>query len=43
MGNPDYPKFFVYLIVFVCSMLLLVLANNLLLAFVGWEGEGVCS
>ena len=39
----DYPKFFIYLNLFVFSMLLLVLANNLLLTFVGWEGVGVCS
>jgi len=39
----DYTKFFVYMNLFVFSMLLLVLANNLLLTFVGWEGVGVCS
>jgi NADH-quinone oxidoreductase subunit L len=39
----DYSKFFIYLNLFVFSMLLLVLANNLLLTFVGWEGVGVCS
>jgi NADH-quinone oxidoreductase subunit L len=39
----DYTKFFVYLNLFVFSMLLLVLGNNLLLTFVGWEGVGVCS
>jgi NADH-quinone oxidoreductase subunit L len=39
----DYTKFFVYLNAFVFSMLLLVLANNLVLTFVGWEGVGVCS
>jgi NADH-quinone oxidoreductase subunit L len=42
-GDGDYPKFFVYLNLFVFSMLVLVLANNLLLTFVGWEGVGVCS
>ena len=42
-GDADYPKFFVYLNLFVFSMLVLVLANNLLLTFVGWEGVGVCS
>ncbi len=42
-GDQDYPKFFLYLNLFVFSMLLLVLANNLLLTFVGWEGVGVCS
>jgi NADH-quinone oxidoreductase subunit L len=39
----DYSKFFIYLNLFVFSMVLLVLANNLLLTFVGWEGVGVCS
>ena len=42
-GDRDYPKFFLYLNLFVFSMLLLVLADNLLLTFVGWEGVGVCS
>ena len=42
-GERDYRKFFLYLNLFVFSMLLLVLANNLLLTFVGWEGVGVCS
>ncbi|HXQ89901.1 MAG TPA: NADH-quinone oxidoreductase subunit L [Acidimicrobiales bacterium] len=41
--DPDYPKFFLYLNLFVASMLILVLANNLLFTFVGWEGVGVCS
>jgi NADH-quinone oxidoreductase subunit L len=39
----DYSKFFIYLNLFVFSMLALVLANNLLVTFVGWEGVGVCS
>ncbi|HEV3327908.1 MAG TPA: NADH-quinone oxidoreductase subunit L [Acidimicrobiales bacterium] len=39
----DYTKFFVYLNLFVFSMLLLVLADNLLITFIGWEGVGVCS
>jgi NADH-quinone oxidoreductase subunit L len=39
----DYSKFFIYMNLFVFSMVLLVLANNLLLTFVGWEGVGVCS
>src|SRR6201999_383992 len=39
----DYSKFFLYLNLFVFSMLVLVLANNFLLTFVGWEGVGVCS
>src|SRR5271163_350942 len=39
----DYSKFFLYLNLFVFAMLLLVLANNLVLTFVGWEGVGLCS
>ena len=42
-GDRDFTKFFVYLNLFVFSMLLLVLGNNLLVTFVGWEGVGVCS
>ncbi len=42
-GERDFNKFFIYLNLFVFSMLILVLANNLLLTFVGWEGVGVCS
>ena len=42
-SDRDYSKFFIYLNLFVFSMLLLVLADNLLLTFVGWEGVGVCS
>ncbi|MDE3082596.1 MAG: NADH-quinone oxidoreductase subunit L [Acidobacteriota bacterium] len=42
-GERDYRKFFLYLNLFVFSMLTLVLANNLVLTFVGWEGVGVCS
>jgi NADH-quinone oxidoreductase subunit L len=39
----DYPKFFLYLNLFVFSMLVLVLGGNLLFTFVGWEGVGACS
>src|SRR5580700_2317422 len=42
-GDPEYSKFFVYLNLFVFSMVVLVLSNNLLVTFVGWEGVGVCS
>jgi NADH-quinone oxidoreductase subunit L len=41
--DEDFPKFFLYLNLFVSSMLLLVLADNFLLLFLGWEGVGVCS
>jgi len=37
------PRFFCYLNLFLFSMLLLVLGDNLLLMFVGWEGVGLCS
>ena len=42
-GDRDFTKFFIYMNLFVFSMLLLVLGNNLLITFVGWEGVGVCS
>jgi NADH-quinone oxidoreductase subunit L len=38
-----YYRFFGYLNLFMFSMLTLVLANNLVLLFVGWEGVGLCS
>src|SRR4030095_8003741 len=42
-GDPGYYRFFCYLNLFMFMMLTLVLADNLLLLFVGWEGVGVCS
>jgi NADH-quinone oxidoreductase subunit L len=39
----DYNRFFSYLNLFVFFMLLLVLGDNFLLMFVGWEGVGLCS
>jgi NADH-quinone oxidoreductase subunit L len=41
--DPGYPRFFAYLNLFMASMLILVLASNLPLMFVGWEGVGLCS
>jgi NADH-quinone oxidoreductase subunit L len=41
--DPSYPRFFSYLNLFTFSMLTLVLANNFLLMFVGWELVGLCS
>ncbi len=38
-----YYRFFGYMNLFMFSMLTLVLANNMLLMFVGWEGVGLCS
>jgi NADH-quinone oxidoreductase subunit L len=42
-GDPGYARFFAYLNLFVFSMLVLVLGDNLPLLFVGWEGVGLCS
>jgi NADH-quinone oxidoreductase subunit L len=42
-GDPRYPRYFAYLNLFAASMLLLVLADNILLLYVGWEGVGLCS
>ncbi|MGH9302993.1 MAG: NADH-quinone oxidoreductase subunit L [Acidimicrobiales bacterium] len=39
----QFPKFFLYMNLFVVCMLVLVLANNFLMSFFGWEGVGVCS
>ena len=39
----DYARFFTYLNLFIASMLILVLGNNLVMLFIGWEGVGVCS
>ena len=39
----DYNRYFSYLNLFVFFMLLLVLGDNFLLMFVGWEGVGLCS
>jgi NADH-quinone oxidoreductase subunit L len=41
--DPLYSRFFAYLNLFLFSMLILVLANNYLLLFVGWELVGLCS
>lgn len=42
-GDEGFGKFFCYMNLFLASMLILVLANNPILMFVGWEGVGVCS
>ncbi|MCH2621020.1 MAG: NADH-quinone oxidoreductase subunit L [Acidimicrobiales bacterium] len=42
-GDPDFSRFFTYLNLFAFSMLILVLGDNLLLTFLGWEGVGACS
>jgi NADH-quinone oxidoreductase subunit L len=42
-GDAGFNRFFVYLNLFIFSMLNLVLGDNLVLMFLGWEGVGVCS
>jgi NADH-quinone oxidoreductase subunit L len=41
--DPDYPRFFTYMNLFIAAMLVLVLGNNLAMLFIGWEGVGLCS
>jgi len=43
LGDEGYARFFAYMNLFVASMITLVLANNLLLLYLGWEGVGLCS
>src|SRR5215831_1703009 len=42
-GDPRYPRFFAYLSLFQFSMLFLVLADNFLFIYAGWELVGLCS
>jgi len=42
-GEKGFSRFFAYMDLFVGSMLTLVLADNLLLLYLGWEGVGLCS
>ena len=41
--DPGFARFFAYMNLFVASMLVLVLADNLVLLYLGWEGVGLCS
>ena len=41
--DEGYARFFAYMNLFVASMVVLVLADNLLLLYLGWEGVGLCS
>lgn len=41
--DPGYSRFFSYMNLFVSAMLVLVLADNLVLLYLGWEGVGLCS
>src|SRR5690554_4217420 len=42
-GDEGYSRFFAYMNLFTAAMLVLVLADNLLLLYLGWEGVGLCS
>ncbi len=42
-GDSRFQRFFIYMNLFMAMMLILVLANNYLMLFVGWEGVGLCS
>ncbi|MZQ49996.1 MAG: NADH-quinone oxidoreductase subunit L [Bacteroidales bacterium] len=42
-GDEGFSRFFAYMNLFVGSMLILVLADNILLLYFGWEGVGLCS
>ncbi len=42
-GSPGFPRYFACVSLFLASMNLLVLADNFLLMFAGWEGVGLCS
>ena len=41
--DPGYARFFSYMNLFISAMLVLVLADNLVLLYLGWEGVGLCS
>jgi len=43
LDEEGYSRFFAYMNLFVGSMLILVMAENLLLLYLGWEGVGLCS
>ncbi|NRA38250.1 MAG: NADH-quinone oxidoreductase subunit L, partial [Planctomycetes bacterium] len=42
-GDRGYARFMAYLNLFMFSMIMLVLGNNLIVSFLGWEGVGLCS
>ena len=42
-GEEGYSRFFAYMNLFVASMVMLVLADNLAFLYLGWEGVGICS
>ncbi len=42
-GDPGYPRFFAAVALFIFAMTTLVMADSLVLLFLGWEGVGLCS
>lgn len=42
-GEEGYSRFFTYTNLFIASMVVLVLADNMMLMYLGWEGVGLCS
>ncbi|MBA3581954.1 MAG: NADH-quinone oxidoreductase subunit L [Gammaproteobacteria bacterium] len=42
-GEEGYSRFFAYMNLFIASMLVLILADNLIFLYFGWEGVGLCS
>ena len=42
-GEEGFTRFFAYMNLFMVSMLLLVMGNNYVVLFIGWEGVGLCS
>jgi NADH-quinone oxidoreductase subunit L len=42
-GEEGFTRFFTYMNLFMVSMLLLVMGNNYVVLFIGWEGVGLCS
>ena len=42
-GEDGFTRFFTYMNLFMVSMLLLVMGNNYVVLFIGWEGVGLCS
>ncbi len=42
-GDPGYARFFAYMSLFIFAMTTLVMADNLILIYLGWEGVGLCS